>query len=98
MAETKVIRESIESQFGDLPIDKDVVVLYESDKEQQGEGVGVDRSSLNVADRLLVEIPKERPAFFSPNLLQKSTIGLNRRAKDVTTTNPVPIVHKTESS
>jgi len=88
--ETKLIRESMEAKFGHSAIDKDVIVLYESDKRKD-----MDESSLNASNKLIVEIPKERPTFFSPNLLQKSTFGVNRKVKDVTSTAPVPIVHKT---
>ncbi|CAL8148369.1 unnamed protein product [Orchesella dallaii] len=92
MEETKLIRESMEAKFGHSAIDKDVIVLYKSDK-----GKDVDISSLNAINKLIVEIPKERPTFFSPNLLQKSTVSVNRKVKDVIATDPVPIVHKTSS-
>lgn len=58
----------------------------------------IDESTASLNNKLLVEIPKDRPSFFSPNLLQKSTAGLNKKSKDVTTTDPVLIVHKTESN
>jgi len=95
LEETKIIRESIEAKLGHSPIDKDVIVLYQSDKEK---GMDIDESTASLNNKLLVEIPKERPSFFSPNLLQKSTAGLNKKSKDVTTTVPELIVHKTESS
>ncbi|ODM89846.1 39S ribosomal protein L32, mitochondrial [Orchesella cincta] len=94
MEETKLIRESMEAKFGHSPMDKDVIVLYESDKQS----VPTDTTpSLNASNKLIVELPKNRPTFFSPNLLQKSTAGANRKVKDVTATDPVPIVHKTPS-
>jgi len=93
--ESKAIRESVQAKFGDSPVDKDVVILYDSDK---GKGYDLESSHLKVNNKLIVEIPKDRPSFFSPNLLQRSTAGSNRKVKDVTTTNPVPIVHKTESN
>lgn len=95
LEETKVIRESIEAKLGHSPIDKDVIVLYQSDREK---GLDIDESTASLNNKLLVEIPKDRPSFFSPNLLQKSTAGLNKKSKDVTTTDPVLIVHKTESN
>lgn len=94
MEETKAIRESVEAKFGDSPIDKNVIILYESDKTKGS--AGTEPTTQNFANNLIVEFPKERPTFFSHNLLQKSTTGINRKQKDVTVTDPVPTVHKPE--
>ncbi|CAG7730464.1 unnamed protein product [Allacma fusca] len=77
-AETEAIRTKIESQFGDNPEDRNVVVLYEN------ETVG-DSATQN---KLLVELSKPRPAWFSKNLLQKSTAGVDNKTTTVTTKPP----------
>uniref|UniRef100_A0A1B6CMP4 Large ribosomal subunit protein bL32m n=1 Tax=Clastoptera arizonana TaxID=38151 RepID=A0A1B6CMP4_9HEMI len=63
--ETKEIQEVIQAQLGYEPVEKEVVVLYKGEKEgflnETWEG------------KRIIEMPKERPNWFSQNLLQKST-------------------------
>lgn len=64
MNETKEMRQAIKEKLGLQPIEKEVVVLYENEKNDlDGEYNG----------QPIVEMPKPRPAWFSKNLLQQST-------------------------
>lgn len=78
--ETEEIRKKTEAQIGANPEDKEVIVLYENEnsldlaKSEQG--------------KLLVEVPKPRPAWFSSNLLQKTTAEPDHATTTVATTKP----------
>ncbi|XP_071453228.1 large ribosomal subunit protein bL32m [Hetaerina americana] len=62
--ETEAIQEAIQNRLGLSPIEKDVVVLYEGEKEQY--------PSDYWKGKRIVELKKPRPSWFSQNLLQKS--------------------------
>ncbi|XP_065206277.1 large ribosomal subunit protein bL32m [Planococcus citri] len=69
--ETEEMQEAILKDLGLSPVEQEVVVLYEGEKEttppEFWEG------------KRIVELPKERPAWFSRNLLQKSTATISDR-------------------
>lgn len=63
--ETELMQDKIQEKLGLDPIEKEVVVLYEGEK-----------TSETVEDnvrKVIVEIRKPRPMWFTKNLLQKST-------------------------
>ncbi|XP_053603778.1 large ribosomal subunit protein bL32m [Plodia interpunctella] len=64
--ETEEIKQKIQEKLGSGPIEKDVIVLYEGDntEEQPQEFWNGKR---------IIEMQKERPQWFSKNLLQKTT-------------------------
>ncbi|XP_013190197.1 large ribosomal subunit protein bL32m [Amyelois transitella] len=64
--ETEEIKQKIQEKLGTGPIEKDVIVLYEGDStpEQPPEFWKGKR---------IIEMQKERPQWFSKNLLQKTT-------------------------
>merc|ERR1712039_475874 len=64
MEETKAIQERMNETFGlgTLPKNKEVIVLYDGEKAED---------TFDASKNQIVEMPKERPAFFSKNLLQK---------------------------
>ncbi|XP_047984312.1 39S ribosomal protein L32, mitochondrial [Leguminivora glycinivorella] len=64
--ETKLIQEQIKKKLGVGPITEDVVILYE------GENLPEKAKEFWNGKRV-VEMKKERPQWFSKNLLQKST-------------------------
>jgi len=63
--ESELIREAIETKLGPTPEDKSVVVLYAQEKEK------IDANA--TLNKLVVEVEKPRPTWFSSNLLQKTT-------------------------
>ncbi|XP_028179442.1 large ribosomal subunit protein bL32m [Ostrinia nubilalis] len=65
-SETKEIQEKIVEKLSNSPIDKEVIVLYE------GENVP-DQPKEFWKGKRIIEMKKERPHWFSKNLLQKST-------------------------
>ncbi|XP_046398190.1 39S ribosomal protein L32, mitochondrial [Ischnura elegans] len=62
--ETEAIQSSIQNSLGLSPVEKDVVVLYEGEREQH--------PSDYWKGKRIVEMNRPRPAWFSRNLLQKS--------------------------
>jgi len=78
--ESEEIRKGAEDQIGDTPEDKGIVVLYENERGSTNESA--------LKDKLVVELPKARPAWFSRNLLQRSTAGRDPHTTDVTVTPP----------
>ena len=62
MSETKDIQKKIRESFMGIPITQESQVIYSDDK------VNKDTSK----KKKIVEIEKERPSFFSANLLQKT--------------------------
>ncbi|KAI5646539.1 hypothetical protein NE865_01472 [Phthorimaea operculella] len=64
--ETKEIQEKIKEKLGLAPIEQDVVVLY------QGENLPEEQKEFWQGKRV-IEMKKERPKWFSKNLLQKTT-------------------------
>lgn len=65
--ETKLMQGEIQKELEINPIEKEVVVLYDGEKQQQ--------PSEFWEGKRIVEINKQRPSWFSKNLLQKTTQG-----------------------
>lgn len=63
--ETKQMQDAIQAELGLSPIEKEVVVLYDGEKEGFTEEF--------YEGKRIVEMKKVRPAWFSKNLLQKTT-------------------------
>lgn len=59
------MQEEIEKELGLQPIDKDVIVLYEGEKLQGAPETWQGKR--------IVELKRPRPAWFSKNLLEKTT-------------------------
>jgi len=78
--ETEEIRKKVESDIGNNVEDKGVIVLYENERQF------LDSSKVN--NQMLVEIPKARPAWFTSNLLQKTTAESDPITTTITTTKP----------
>ncbi|XP_076651115.1 mitochondrial ribosomal protein L32 [Halictus rubicundus] len=67
--ETKEMQKAIVNSLGLEPIEKDVIVLYEGEKERLKEEYWKSQR--------IVELPKKRPEWFSENLLQPTTKELS---------------------
>lgn len=65
MEETKIMQEEIQNELKLEPVEKEVVVLYENEKQQQPDEYWEGKR--------IVELKKPRPQWFSKNLLQKTT-------------------------
>lgn len=63
--ETTEMQEQIQEQLGLDPVDKDVIVLYENERQH----IKLE----DLEGKRIVEIPKQRPPWFTKNLLQRST-------------------------
>lgn len=63
--ETELIQEKIIKELGLNPIEQDVVVLYEGEKNEQ--------PAEYWQGKRIVEMEKPRPMWFSKNLTQKTT-------------------------
>lgn len=63
--ETQYMQDAVQAELGLDPVDKEVVILYKGEKQNQVEEYWEGKR--------IVELDKERPAWFSKNLLQKST-------------------------
>ena len=63
--ETELMQEKIQSELGLEPVDRDVVVLYDRERDEQPAEFWQGKR--------IVEMEKPRPSWFSKNLLQKST-------------------------
>ncbi|XP_058445407.1 large ribosomal subunit protein bL32m [Malaya genurostris] len=63
--ETELIQEKIQAQLGLDPVDKEVVVLYDRERDDQPEEFWMGKR--------IVEMEKTRPTWFGKNLLQRST-------------------------
>ncbi|XP_058834867.1 large ribosomal subunit protein bL32m [Topomyia yanbarensis] len=63
--ETELIQEKIQTQLGLDPVDKEVVVLYDRERDDQSEEYWMGKR--------IVEMEKSRPVWFGKNLLQRST-------------------------
>jgi large subunit ribosomal protein L32 len=91
-AETQLIRQTIEAKVGHSAEDKGVVIMYDTEQ-------GLDSSYADkLRNSMIIEIPKSRPAWFSSNLLQRSTAGVNTEAKAVTKTPPKPVISSSSDS
>ncbi|XP_069681824.1 large ribosomal subunit protein bL32m [Periplaneta americana] len=65
-AETEAMQSAIQEELGLNPVENEVVVLYQGEKEKQPAEVWKGKR--------IVEMKKERPSWFSKNLLQKTTL------------------------
>lgn len=63
-AETEAMQEAIQKELQLDPVDKEVVVLYDGER---------DRPSETWNGKRIVEMQKPRPMWFSKNLTEKST-------------------------
>lgn len=63
--ETEQMQAKIQSQLGLQPVEQEVIVLYEGERGEQPQEFWQGKR--------IVEMPKARPAWFSKNLLQKTT-------------------------
>ena len=63
--ETEAIKDKILKKLRLKPVDTEVVVLYDGEKQEKSEEFWKGKR--------IVEMEKPRPQFFSKNLLQKST-------------------------
>lgn len=63
--ETEQMQAKIQAQLGLQPVEQEVIVLYEGEKGEQPQEYWHGKR--------VVEMPKQRPAWFSKNLLQKTT-------------------------
>ncbi|KAG7190891.1 hypothetical protein KM043_006952 [Ampulex compressa] len=61
--ETKEMQDAIQKNLGLEPVEHDVIVLYE----------GENNDNQFWKNQRVVEIPKKRPSWFHPNLLESST-------------------------
>ncbi|XP_076241502.1 mitochondrial ribosomal protein L32 [Calliopsis andreniformis] len=74
--ETKEMQDAIVNELGLSPIEQDVVVLYEGEKEQMSDKFWEKQR--------IVELPKKRPDWFDQNLLQPTA----KESSDDTDVNP----------
>ncbi|CAG9766848.1 unnamed protein product [Ceutorhynchus assimilis] len=63
--ETKLMQEAIQKELKLEPVEQEVVVMYEGEKDNQPQEYWKGKR--------IVEMPKPRPQWFSENLLQKTT-------------------------
>lgn len=59
------MQDAIQDKLGLEPIEKEVVVLYSGERDEKPKEF--------FESKRIVEIPKERPSWFSKNLLQETT-------------------------
>ncbi|XP_067014630.2 large ribosomal subunit protein bL32m [Anabrus simplex] len=64
-AETEMMQEEIQKELGLNPVENEVVVLYSGEKENHPEEYWKGKR--------IVEMKKERPSWFSKNLMQPTT-------------------------
>jgi len=62
--ETNEILMAMIKKQGLRPVEKEVIVLYEGEKQE--------KSDEELERHTIVELPKERPQWFSKNLLQRT--------------------------
>lgn len=63
--ETKCMQEAIQNELKLEPVEKEIVVLYDNEKDGKPEEF--------FEGKRIVEMKKSRPAWFSKNLLQGTT-------------------------
>lgn len=63
--ETREMQETIEAELKLEPVEKEVVVLYEGEKNEKPDEFWEGKR--------IVEMKKPRPSWFSKNLLQQTT-------------------------
>lgn len=59
------MQEAIQNELGLEPIEKEVIVLYQGEKD--------DKPKEFLNGKRIVELKKTRPSWFSKNLLQETT-------------------------
>ena len=67
--ETEEMQEAIQTELGLSPVEQDVVVLYEGEKEKVANEFWKKQR--------IVELPKKRPEWFDQNLLESSAKELS---------------------
>lgn len=65
MDETKDMQQKINAELGLNPIEQDVIVLYDGEKNEQPAEFWKGKR--------IVEMKKQRPMWFSKNLIQRTT-------------------------
>ena len=77
MEETKAIQEKMKDSFQRqfTPQNKEIVVMYENEEKREED-----------ENKIPVEMKKERPPFFSPNLMQKARVS--QESQSTTTVRP----------
>nr|CAH0102569.1 unnamed protein product [Daphnia galeata] len=68
-AETTVLQEQMIQELGIKPVEKEVAILYQGEKNQFNDEF--------FKDNTVIEVEKARPKWFSKNLLQKSNASVN---------------------
>ncbi|KAH0952498.1 hypothetical protein HN011_001018 [Eciton burchellii] len=63
--ETKEMQDAIQKELGLSPVEKDVIVLYDGERD--------DKLDTYWKNQKIVEMPKKRPAWFNRNLLEPTT-------------------------
>ncbi|KAK2722203.1 hypothetical protein QYM36_002681 [Artemia franciscana] len=63
-AETEAIQKAMVEELGLKPVEREVVVVYENEKERV--------AAEELQSKIIVEMKKPRPQWFSRNLLQRS--------------------------
>ena len=71
MAETLAIQKKMKDAFGFDPKDKEVVVLYKDERDENAVKDG----------KRVIEMEKERPSFFSANLMQKAIVSNEKSSR-----------------
>ncbi|PNF34096.1 39S ribosomal protein L32, mitochondrial [Cryptotermes secundus] len=64
--ETEAMQSTIQKELGLNPVEQEVVVIYEGEK--------VEQPAEFWKGKRVIEMKKERPSWFSKNLLEKSTV------------------------
>ncbi|XP_050420000.1 39S ribosomal protein L32, mitochondrial [Adelges cooleyi] len=72
--ETTHMQEAIEKELGLEPVQQEVIVLYKGERTKQAEEFWKGKR--------IIELKREKPSWFSKNLLQRTTIG-NSDSTDV---------------
>ena len=78
MEETREMQKRIRRTFAESPQDKEVRIVY----------VDESKSMDNNNNKVLIEMEKEPPKFFSKNLLQRSTVHKTDRKSSTSTVKP----------
>ncbi|XP_076346481.1 mitochondrial ribosomal protein L32 [Tachypleus tridentatus] len=60
--ETRLLQEEIQKDLSLEPVEKEVVIVYQKEPKDY----------MNVQGKRIVEIPRERPSWFSRNILEKT--------------------------
>ncbi|EFN76574.1 39S ribosomal protein L32, mitochondrial [Harpegnathos saltator] len=63
--ETKEMQDAIQKELGLSPVEENVIVLYDGEKDQKTDEFWKNQK--------VVEMPKKRPSWFHQNLLEPTT-------------------------